>query len=73
LQEEIFEHYSNQISLGMRGSFSIRGFGQASQAYFERTSATSLFMRLPRLPLFPETPLTTILTAIPITPSSGAT
>jgi len=33
-KKEIFEHYSNQISLGMRGSFSIRGFGQASQAYF---------------------------------------
>jgi penicillin-binding protein 1B len=33
-KKEIFENYSNQISLGQRGSFSIRGFGQASQAYF---------------------------------------
>ena len=33
-KKEIFEHYSNQNSLSMRGSFSIRGFGQASQAYF---------------------------------------
>jgi penicillin-binding protein 1B len=33
-KKEIFENYCNQISLGMRGSFSIRGFGQASQAYF---------------------------------------
>ena len=33
-KKEIFQNYSNQISLGMRGSFSIRGFGQAAQAYF---------------------------------------
>ncbi len=33
-KKEIFEYYSNQISLGQRGSFSIHGFGQASQAYF---------------------------------------
>ncbi len=33
-KKEIFENYSNQVSLGMRGSFGIRGFGQAAQAYF---------------------------------------
>jgi penicillin-binding protein 1B len=33
-KNEIFEYYSNQISLGQRGSFAIHGFGQAAQAYF---------------------------------------
>ena len=33
-KQEIFEYYSNQISLGQRGSFSIHGFGQGAQAYF---------------------------------------
>ena len=33
-KQEIFEDYANQIYLGWRGSFSIRGFGQAAQAYF---------------------------------------
>src|SRR5262249_28105689 len=33
-KKEIFENYCNQISLGQRGSFAIRGFGQAAQAYF---------------------------------------
>ena len=33
-KKEIFEYYCNQISLGQRGSFAIRGFGQAAQAYF---------------------------------------
>ncbi len=33
-KEEIFEYYCNHIDLGRRGSFSIRGFGEASQAYF---------------------------------------
>jgi penicillin-binding protein 1B len=32
-KEEIFEYYANQIDLGRRGSFSIRGFGEAAQAY----------------------------------------
>jgi penicillin-binding protein 1B len=32
-KEEIFEFYCNQIDLGRRGTFSIRGFGEASQAY----------------------------------------
>ena len=31
---QIFELYCNQIDLGYRGSFEIRGFGEASQAYF---------------------------------------
>ncbi len=33
-KEEIFEYYANQIDLGRRGSFSIRGFGEGAQAYF---------------------------------------
>jgi penicillin-binding protein 1B len=33
-KEQIFELYCNQIDLGYRGSFEIRGFGEASQAYF---------------------------------------
>jgi penicillin-binding protein 1B len=33
-KEQIFEYYANHIDLGMRGSFSIRGFGEAAQAYF---------------------------------------
>jgi penicillin-binding protein 1B len=33
-KQEIFEFYCNQISLGQRGTFGIRGFGEAAQAYF---------------------------------------
>lgn len=33
-KEQIFELYANDIYLGNRGSFSIRGFGEASNAYF---------------------------------------
>jgi len=33
-KEQIFEYYANQIDLGRRGSFNIRGFGEAAQAYF---------------------------------------
>jgi penicillin-binding protein 1B len=33
-KQQIFEYYANHIDLGMRGSFSIRGFGEAAQAYF---------------------------------------
>jgi len=33
-KEQIFELYCNQIDLGYRGSFELRGFGEASQAYF---------------------------------------
>jgi penicillin-binding protein 1B len=33
-KDQIFELYCNQIDLGYRGSFEIRGFGEASQAYF---------------------------------------
>ena len=33
-KEQIFELYCNQIDLGYRGAFEIRGFGEASQAYF---------------------------------------
>jgi penicillin-binding protein 1B len=32
-KRQIFEMYANQINLGQRGSFSIDGFGEASQAY----------------------------------------
>jgi penicillin-binding protein 1B len=33
-KKQIFEAYANQINLGQRGSFSIQGFGEASQVYF---------------------------------------
>ncbi|MGA2570965.1 MAG: PBP1A family penicillin-binding protein [Terracidiphilus sp.] len=33
-KQQIFEMYANQINLGQRGSFSIDGFGEASQTYF---------------------------------------
>ncbi len=33
-KEQIFEMYSNQIDLGRRGSFTIRGFGEAAESYF---------------------------------------
>ena len=33
-KQQIFEHYANMIDLGRRGSFAIRGVGEASQAYF---------------------------------------
>jgi penicillin-binding protein 1B len=33
-KEQIFEFYCNQISLGQRGTFGIRGFGEAAQIYF---------------------------------------
>lgn len=32
-KEEIFEYYANQVDLGRRGSFAIRGFGEAAQAF----------------------------------------
>jgi penicillin-binding protein 1B len=32
-KKQIFEMYANQINLGQRGSFSIDGFGEASQSY----------------------------------------
>jgi len=35
-KEEIFEDYANQIDLGWRGTFNIRGFGQAAEAYMEK-------------------------------------
>jgi penicillin-binding protein 1B len=33
-KEEIFEYYANSVDLGRRGSFNIRGFGEAATAYF---------------------------------------
>ena len=33
-KQQIFELYANEIYLGNRGSFSIRGFGEAAEAYF---------------------------------------
>ncbi len=33
-KQKIFEYYANQVPLGRRGSFAIRGFGEASDAYF---------------------------------------
>jgi penicillin-binding protein 1B len=33
-KEQIFEYYANQVPLGQRSSFGIRGFGEASQVFF---------------------------------------
>src|SRR4029077_6533352 len=33
-KQQIFELYANEIYLGNRGSFPIRGFGEAAEAYF---------------------------------------
>jgi penicillin-binding protein 1B len=35
-KKQIFQMYANQVPLGQRGSFSIDGFGEASQAYFAK-------------------------------------
>ena len=35
-KEQIFDFYSNEIYLGQSGSFSIYGFGEAANAYFNR-------------------------------------
>ena len=35
-KEEIFQHYSNQVPLGRRGSFNVMGVGEAAQAYFDK-------------------------------------
>ncbi len=33
---EIFAMYVNQVDMGQRGSFDIRGFGEAAQSYFDK-------------------------------------
>ncbi|MBM3787147.1 MAG: penicillin-binding protein 1A, partial [Acidobacteria bacterium] len=33
-KQQIFEYYANMVDLGRRGSFAIRGVGEASQVYF---------------------------------------
>src|SRR5262249_12929032 len=33
-KEQIFEFYANQVPLGRRGSFEIRGFGEAAMTFF---------------------------------------
>jgi len=35
-KEQIFEYYANQVPLGNRGSFGIRGFGEAAEVYFDK-------------------------------------
>jgi penicillin-binding protein 1B len=32
-KQDIFEHYANEVDLGWRGTFNIRGFAQASEVY----------------------------------------
>jgi penicillin-binding protein 1B len=36
-KQKIFEYYANQVDLGRRGSFAIRGFGEAAEAYFGKS------------------------------------
>ena len=35
-KQQIFEYYCNKIYMGQRGSFSISGFGEAAQSYFNK-------------------------------------
>jgi penicillin-binding protein 1B len=35
-KQQIFEFYANRVDLGQRGSFTISGFAEASQAYFNK-------------------------------------
>ena len=35
-KKQIFQMYANEVNLGQRGSFSIDGFGEAAQAYFNK-------------------------------------
>jgi len=36
-KEQIFELYSNEVYLGQRGSFAIVGFGEAAEAFFDKS------------------------------------
>lgn len=36
-KQKILEYYANEVDLGRRGSFDIRGFGEAAQAYFGKS------------------------------------
>ena len=46
-KKQLFAMYANQIHLGQRGSFSINGFGEASQSYLPKTFANSICRRAP--------------------------
>jgi penicillin-binding protein 1B len=35
-KEQIFEHYANEVYLGHRDTFEVRGLGQAARAYFNK-------------------------------------
>jgi penicillin-binding protein 1B len=35
-KQQLFEMYANSVYMGQRGSFTIQGFGEASQAYFAK-------------------------------------
>ena len=35
-KRQIFEHYSNEVYLGHRGTYDIHGFGEAAQVYFDK-------------------------------------
>lgn len=35
-KEKIFEYYCNEVYLGRRGAFNLRGFGAAASAYFDK-------------------------------------
>lgn len=39
-KEQIFEHYANQVYLGQRDTFALHGFGEASQAFFNKEAKT---------------------------------
>jgi len=35
-KHQIFEHYSNEVYLGHRGTYDIHGFGEATRVYFDK-------------------------------------
>jgi penicillin-binding protein 1B len=58
-KKEIFQYYFNSIYVGQHGSFSIHGFGEASQAYFGKElgsltlAESALLAGLPQVPVSP--------------------
>ncbi len=63
-KEQIFEMYCNGVDLGYRGSFTVRGFGEAAQAYFGKDLRSLTVPEAATLAAIVRAPATTIRTAI---------
>ena len=72
-KQQIFEMYCNQVDLGYRGSFTIRGFGEAANAYFGKDCGHSPCQRPPRSQRSCAGRVTTIPTGIRNGFASGGT